>query len=61
MVYSSCRFKRLRVALSKLFLMAMTVSPKGGDYTVTFESLTCIFTFGLLVVAIIALNSGNKQ
>ena len=39
----------------------MTVSPKGGDYTVTFESLTCIFTFGLLVVAIIALNSGNKQ
>ncbi|MGM9526173.1 MAG: putative holin-like toxin [Peptococcaceae bacterium] len=28
---------------------------RGGDNMVTFEALTCVFTFGLLVVAIIAL------
>lgn len=28
---------------------------------VTFEALTCIFTFGLLVVAIIAYDSSKKK
>ena len=33
----------------------------GGDNMVTFESLTCIFTFGLLIVAIIALDNSKKK
>ena len=33
----------------------------GGDIMVTWEALTCMFTFGLLLVAVIALFIGNNK
>ena len=41
--------------------IAVDGSPlKGGVIMVTWEALTCVFTFGLLLVAVIALFNGNK-
>ncbi len=33
----------------------------GGDIMVTWEALTCMFTFGLMLVAVIALFIGNNK
>ena len=34
---------------------------KGGVIMVTWEALTCLFTFGLLLVSVIALFIGNNK
>ena len=33
----------------------------GGDIMVTWEALTCMFTFGLMLVAVIALFIDNNK
>ena len=37
------------------------LAPTGGDNMVTWDALTCVFTFGLLLVAVIAFVCGKKK
>lgn len=53
----------LEYSCCTLFLrqwIAVDGSPLRGDIMVTWEALTCMFTFGLMLVAVIAPFNGKK-
>ena len=47
--------------VSVLYGQQWTVALLGGDIMVTWDALSCVFTFGILLVAVIALFNGKKQ